>query len=339
LLAPALPVILPHPVGGTICTTVPATGPNHDVTVRRIDSGGRTTGRQVAPAPKQCTDAGCGRRRFFPSAGGHWVTFLVMSGIRPANLLRPLTGPWVIAHRGASASAPENTMPAFQTAWDTGSPWIEADVQPTKDGVPVLFHDDTLDRTTDGTGSLRDLTAFQIAAVDAGSWFATGSTRAFTGAPVPTLSELVETLGPQRSLLLEIKGAHTRDQVLAEMAVIRASGWDDRVLLQSFETDALVHVRSIEPGRGVGLLVDALHDDPIRACTAVGAAAYNPRHTLLRDRTEVVALLHSAGVAVFVWTADDPADWRFLTDLGVDGIITNTPAELLAWQKASADYR
>lgn len=225
-------------------------------------------------------------------------------------------------------------MPAFHAAWDAGSPWIEADVQPTRNSVPVLFHDDILDRTTDGTGPIRDRSAFEVAALDAGSWFATGSTRAFTGTGVPTLADLVETLGPQRSLLLEIKGAHTRDQVLAEMAVVRASGWDDRVLFQSFDLEAVEHVRSIEPGRGVGLLVDALHDDPVRAAAAVGAAAYNPRHTLLRHRPGLVELLHSAGVAVFVWTADDPVDWRFLTDVGVDGIITNTPAELIAWQGA-----
>jgi glycerophosphoryl diester phosphodiesterase len=238
----------------------------------------------------------------------------------------------VIAHRGASASAPENTMPAFEAAWATGCSWVEADVAPTADDVPVMFHDDELDRTTNGTGPVRERTALQIAALDAGSWFQTGTTRAFAGTPVPTLADLVSTLGPTRSLLLEVKGAHTRDQVRTEMAVVRASGWNDRVLLQSFEIEALQHVRSIEPGRPVGMLVEALHDDPVSACAAVGAIAYNPQHALLRRRPDLVAQLHSARIAVLVWTVDDPADWRFLTDLGVDGIITNRPAELIAWQ-------
>jgi glycerophosphoryl diester phosphodiesterase len=259
--------------------------------------------------------------------------FLAMPGITPANLLSSTTGPLVIAHRGASASAPENTMPAFEAAWAAGCAWVEADVQPTSDNVPILFHDGDLDRTTDGTGPMRERTAYEIAELDAGSWFTTGSTRAFTGTPVPTLADLADTLGPTRSLLLEIKGAHTRDQVLAEISVVRASGWDDRVFFQSFEVQALAHVRSIDPDRPVGLLVEALDEDPVQACAAVGAIAYNPMHTLLRARPDIVPTLHAAGIAVLVWTADDNADWRFLTDIGVDGIITNRPAELLNWQQ------
>ncbi|QNK79274.1 glycerophosphodiester phosphodiesterase family protein [Nakamurella sp. PAMC28650] len=256
-----------------------------------------------------------------------------MGGVRVAELLRQQAEPWVIAHRGASARAPENTMPAFHAAWECGTPWIEADVQPTLDNVPVLLHDDHLDRTTNGNGPVRSRSAYEVGSLDAGSWFTTGSTRAYRATPVPRLADVVTTLDPQRSLLLEIKGAHTRDQVLTAMAVVRASGWDDRVLFESFEIEALEHVRSIEPGRPVGLLVEELHEDPIAACTALGAVTYNPRHSLLRDRPGLVDALHAADIAVFVWTVDDPADWEFLTGLGVDGIITNTPGELLAWQQ------
>ncbi|SDP16612.1 glycerophosphoryl diester phosphodiesterase [Nakamurella panacisegetis] len=256
-----------------------------------------------------------------------------MTGVRVADLLRPAAGPWVIAHRGASRTAPENTMPAFQAAWECGAPWIEADVQPTRDNVPVLLHDDLLDRTTNGSGPVRSRTAYEVGELDAGSWFTTGSTRAYTRTPIPLLADVVGTLDPQRSLLLEIKGEHTRDQVLAEMAVVRASGWDDRVLFESFEVPALRHVRSIEPGRPVGLLVEELHDDPVAVCRELGAVTYNPEHTLLRARPQVVAALHEAKIAVYVWTADHPDDWEFLTDLGVDGIITNTPGELISWQQ------
>ncbi len=224
-------------------------------------------------------------------------------------------------------------MPAFHAAWECGTPWIEADVQPTLDNVPVLLHDDHLDRTTNGNGPIRSLSAEEVGSLDAGSWFTTPDAKAHGATPVPRLADVMSTLDPQRSLLLEIKGEHTRDQVLAEMEVVRASGWDDRVLFESFEVDALEHVRSIEPGRPVGLLVEELHEDPVAACAALGAVTYNPRHTLLRDRPELVDTLHAADIAVFVWTADDPADWEFLTDLGVDGIITNTPGELLAWQR------
>ncbi|MET3806612.1 glycerophosphoryl diester phosphodiesterase [Nakamurella sp. UYEF19] len=258
-----------------------------------------------------------------------------MPGVLLEDLLRPRSGPWVIAHRGASRHAPENTMPAFEAAWASGCGWIEADVQPTRDNVPVVLHDEELSRTTNGSGPIRHLSSLDVLALDAGSWFTTGSTRAYSRTPVPLLADVVQTLGPGRALLLEIKNDHTRDQVLAEMAVVKASGWDDRVFYESFHTESLRHVQAIEPGRPVGLLVEELHDDPIAACAELGAIAYNPRHTLLRDRPELVGQLHDAGIAVMAWTADEPDDWTFLTELGVDGIITNTPGDLISFQRTA----
>ena len=262
-----------------------------------------------------------------------------MSAVLVEHLLRSDSGPWVIAHRGASARAPENTLAAVEAAWDSGCGWIEADVQPTADNVPVMLHDPDLARTTNGSGLIRERSLLDVLSLDAGSWFVTGSTRAFSGARVPLLAEVVQTLSPTRALLLELKGEHTRDQVLAEVAVVKASGWDDRVLFESFEVESLQHLRSIEPDRPVGLLVDELDDDPVGVCRGLGAAAYNPRHSLLRDRPGLVAELHVAGIAVMPWTADDPADWAFLTSIGVDGIITNVPADLVRWQAARPTAR
>lgn len=249
-------------------------------------------------------------------------------------LLAPAAQPWVIGHRGASATAPENTLPAFDAAWSSGCGWIEADVQPTADDVPMMLHDAELDRTTDGRGPIRHLSAEQVRALDAGSWFGPGGTSPCAGAVVPFLSEVVAGLSAQRSLLLEIKGRHTRAQVAAALGVLQASGWNERVLVESFEVQALRYVRELEPQRPVGLLVHVLHEDPVAVCAELGAAAYNPDHRLLRDRPEVVEELHAAGVAVVAYTADDPDDWAFLTGLGVDGIVTNDPAELLAWLQA-----
>lgn len=230
-------------------------------------------------------------------------------------------------------------MPAFEAAWASGCGWIEADVQPTMDNVPVMLHDEELSRTTNGSGPIRQVTSLEVLALDAGSWFTTGSTGAYSRTPVPLLSEVVQTLGPGRALLLEIKGDHTRDQVLAEMAVVRSSGWDDRVFYESFHEDALAFVRSIEPGRPVGLLVEELHDDPTATCAELGVMAYNPRHTLLRERPELVGQLHEAGIAVMAWTADEPDDWSFLTGIGVDGIITNTPGDLINFQRTAQGRR
>lgn len=244
------------------------------------------------------------------------------------------SGPVVIAHRGASADAPENTLPAFLAAWSTGTAWVETDVQPSADGIPVLFHDDTLERTTDGTGRLRSSTAEQLSHVDAGGWF---PGRAFAGTPVPTLAETlaaggalaVPPDGPR--LLLEIKGEHSADEVRTVLSVLSAAAAERWVFLQSFEIPVLELLRKSAPGRPLGLLVESLDDDPAARCRELGAITYNPEHVLLRDRPELVAELQAADLGVVGWTADDPADWAFLTGLGVDGIITNRPAALTAW--------
>ena len=256
----------------------------------------------------------------------------------PTALLAPPGGsgdhPRVIGHRGASAAAPENTLAAYEAAWSAGCGWIEADVQPTADNVPMMLHDDDLDRTTSGNGPIRGLSAQQVRALDAGSWFRLGANNPYAESVVPYLAEVLANLSASRSLLLEIKGEHTRDQVAAALAVIKASRWNERVLVESFEVDALRHVQELDPGRPVGLLVQELHADPVATCAELGAVSYNPDHRELRGRPEVVADLHAAGIAVVAYTADEPDDWAFLTSLRVDGIVTNTPAELLAWQQA-----
>ncbi|WP_255455156.1 glycerophosphodiester phosphodiesterase [Nakamurella alba] len=240
--------------------------------------------------------------------------------------------PLVIAHRGASAAAPENTLAAFELARTSGAHWLETDVQPTADDVPVLLHDDDVDRTTDGSGAVRELPAHDVAVLDAGSWFSGD----FAGERVPELQQLLAApamTDDGRRLLLELKGAHTARQVGAVIEVLRASGLDDRVLLQSFEVDVLRIVRELLPGRDIGLLVEDLHDDPVAVCRELGAVTYNPDHHRLLDRLvsspDLVETLHAAGIAVMVYTADDPAHWTALVAAGVDGIITNRPAELV----------
>lgn len=221
-------------------------------------------------------------------------------------------------------------MAAFRANWRAGARWLETDTQPTADNVPVLVHDDELDRTTSGTGSVRDAQAHDIAALDAGSWF----DPAFAAETVPELSTLLAELPPDGRVFLEFKGPHTPAEVVAVLDVCRASGADDRVLAQSFEREVLATIRQISPDRPVGLLTAGWDDDPIAACRALGAVSYNPHHRLLRgqpDPAAAVAAVHAAGIAVAVWTADDEADWAFLTQIGVDAIMTNKPGALIEW--------
>ncbi len=196
-------------------------------------------------------------------------------------------------------------MAAFSAAWAAGAAWVEADTQPTVDGVPVVLHDDELDRTTDGTGPVREATARAIAGLDAGRWFGAQ----FAGERVPELDTLLTQLTGDRTLLLEIKGAHTDEQLGAVCDAVRGSRHDDRVFLQSFEVDELRRLAGAWTGRPFGLLVGQLDADPVATARSLGAAAYNPEVGALLARPGVVTELHKAGIAVMVWTSDEPAQW------------------------------
>ncbi|MGS0687044.1 glycerophosphodiester phosphodiesterase [Nakamurella sp. GG22] len=237
--------------------------------------------------------------------------------------------PYVIGHRGASATVPENTLPAFVTAWEAGARWVEADTQPAADDVPVILHDPTLDRTTTGSGPVRGHTAAQVAELDVVG---------LPGGRVPTLAALLELVSGDRAVLLEIKGRHTAAQLSAVLTAVRAAGCADRVFLQSFDIDVLRELVKLAPATPFGLLVERLDDDPVGRCRELGAVAYNPHYSAVIDRPEVVPELHAAGISVAVWTADDPDDWARLSAAGVDAVITNTPAEFLRWQAGLTAY-
>ncbi|MGW3180884.1 glycerophosphodiester phosphodiesterase [Kitasatospora sp. NPDC001119] len=249
-----------------------------------------------------------------------------------AARLRPAGAPpTVYAHRGASSAAPENTLVSDEVARRAGAEWIEDDVQPSRDGVPYVLHDDTVDRTTDGTGRIRELTAAQLDALDAGSWFAP----AYAGTRLPTLAAQLEDLRTRGGrLLLEIKGPHSRDEVARIVQEVRDHGMADRVLVQSFEVDALRHTRELAPELPLGLLRSTPDADPVAVARDLGLSAYNLADDALSARPGVVGELHAAGVAVNVWTVDRPARWQVLAAAGVDGIITNRPAELAGWSAA-----
>lgn len=245
--------------------------------------------------------------------------------VRPSVTLRHEGGPpLVIGHRGASARRPENTLSAFLAAWHAGVTWVEADTQPTADGVPVLLHDRDLDRTTTGRGPVRAARHRDVARLTVRGW---------PGEWVPRLADLLTMLTPARALLLELKGYHTSAQIRTVLAEIDEAGAADRVLLQSFEVEVLRELRRADPERPFGLLVTDLDADPVARCRDLGAGCYNPSVGALLRRPDVVPALRAAGIGVACWTSDEPAQWAALAGAGVDGIITNRPAELAAWQR------
>ncbi|MFD9035255.1 glycerophosphodiester phosphodiesterase [Streptomyces sp. NPDC059567] len=242
----------------------------------------------------------------------------------------------VIAHRGASSAAPENTLVSDEVARRGGARWIENDVQPSRDGVPYVLHDTTVDRTTDGTGPIRGLTSRQLDRLDAGSWFAP----VFTGVRVPTLAAQLDDLRLRGgNLVLEIKGSHSRDEVARIVKEVRDHGMAGRVLVQSFDPEALRHTRALAPELPLGLLRDTLDPDPVAVAAELGLSAYNPAVAQLTAHPEAVGKLHAAGVAVMAWTVDSADRWKTLEALGTDGIITNRPAELSGWNAAWAQGR
>jgi glycerophosphoryl diester phosphodiesterase len=234
----------------------------------------------------------------------------------------------VVAHRGHSAQAPENTMAAFADARRAGADWIEADVRIAADGVPVVMHDPTVDRTTAGTGKVAGLTAGQIAELDAGSWFGPH----FAGEPVPTFARLLDDLADRGGrLMLELKHPHTRDDVELVLDMVRQSGIADRVAVQSFRPSILADVAAVAPELPRALLTTTLHDDPVTVCEELGLASYNPAAVDVIARPDLVGALHGAGVATMVWTVNDAALWPELSDLGVDGLISDRAGDVVDW--------
>ncbi|HEY5882494.1 MAG TPA: glycerophosphodiester phosphodiesterase family protein [Nakamurella sp.] len=244
----------------------------------------------------------------------------------PVTLRRDGEQPVVVGHRGAGAQLPENTLTSFLAAWHAGAVWVEADTQPTADGVPVLLHDRDLDRTTSGRGPVRAARQRDLATLTVRGW---------PGIWVPRLAELLAMLTPSRALLLELKGYHTSAQIRAVLDEIDAAEVADRVLLQSFEVEVLRELRRAAPDLPFGLLVSVLDADPVARCRELDAAYYNPAARALLAQPGVVSELHDAGIGVVCWTSNTPAEWQALAEAGVDGIITDTPAELLTRQRAA----
>ncbi|MFI7387603.1 glycerophosphodiester phosphodiesterase [Streptomyces sp. NPDC049813] len=248
-------------------------------------------------------------------------------------------GPVVIAHRGASAYAPENTLEAIDEADDLDATWVENDVQRTKDGALVIIHDTTLNRTTNveelypdrAPWNVRDFTAREIAKLDAGSW----KGEEFTGERVPTLHEYLRRVDHNhQKLLMEIKSPELYPGIEAQiLRQLRKDGWlrydhvTRRLVVQSFSADSMRTMHELRPDIKTGFLgTPAVTDLPEYAAFV---DQINPSNTTISaDYVRAVHAVrgaHKEPLEVNTWTVNDAATAQRVAALGVDGIITNAP--------------
>jgi glycerophosphoryl diester phosphodiesterase len=234
----------------------------------------------------------------------------------------------VVAHRGNSAVAPQNTLAAFEAAWRAGADCVEMDVQLTADGRVVVIHDDTVDATTDGSGPVSSYTLDAIRALDAGAWFSP----AFAGQQVPAFEEVVAFLRRRQiDLLLEFKDAWSADDVALCTEPLLTAGVGPRVVVQSFEVSTVAALRDAAPQLRRGLLLEAVPRDLDDLAEELGVVTVNPDGALLLADPTFVAHRHAAGQEVAPWTLDEPWEWQTAERLRVDAVITDCPDRLRGW--------
>jgi glycerophosphoryl diester phosphodiesterase len=250
------------------------------------------------------------------------------------NPLLDLSARCIVAHRGASGSAPENTLVAFELAVRQGADAIELDVRLTADGVPVVLHDATLDRTTSGRGPLTGLTQAQLQTLDAGARFTPDLGRTFpfrgSGVRVPTLAEVLRAL-PATPILVEVKEPAAQEAV---RRVLREEDAVGRCVLASEHHTALALFR--EPpfavaasGREIAALYRSVLIRRVPQRVPYRTLSVPERYRGLQIPTRrFVAAARGLGCPVHVWTVDDPAAARRLWAAGVAGIVTNFPGRI-----------
>jgi len=234
-----------------------------------------------------------------------------------------MPGAWVIAHRGASGHAPENTMAAFRRAVEMGAQFIETDIHLTRDAQLVAIHDTTLERTTNGSGQVKEFTLDELRALDAGSWYAPE----FAGERIPTLDEIVAFAREADVVFyLELKADAPWGAEHALSAALQRAREPLRTAVLSFIAPALATLRKLDPTLMTGYLYDKPLPDVVQRAVNVGARQLAPRHDLVTPA--LVDEAHRADLQVITWTVNEPAEMRALSASGVNGIMTDYPDRL-----------
>jgi glycerophosphoryl diester phosphodiesterase len=248
--------------------------------------------------------------------------------------------PRLFGHRGASASAPENTLESFRLALEQGASYIELDVRLTADGELVVIHDQSVSRTTGRRGRVENMTFAELRKLDAGYKFTNDHGRTFPyrdrGIKIPTLDEVLEGF-PGLRIVVEIKRSH--DQIVMTLAQkLRAHGAEDRVIVASLEHRLINRFREMAPSVATSFSKDEVRDflGRVRNGSLQGyrppAVAFQvPEYKGLRRVVSkpVIEVVHRFDVEVHVWTVNEPVHISRLLDWGVDGIMTDDPARAI----------
>jgi glycerophosphoryl diester phosphodiesterase len=260
--------------------------------------------------------------------------------------MKGMPRPLIIGHRGASALAPENTLAAFRRAIDDGADGIEFDVRLAKDGVAVIFHDATLNRTGLRDGSIADLTSVELATIDIGSWFnkmeSSSANSSFAAQKVPTLSETLEFLKDFKGLIyieLKCKDAELGALVAAVCQACTESALSRQIIIKSFKMAVIPRVRLLCPGLKTAALfapkiMTILRKEKhlVKIAEEFGAGELSIHFSLATQK--LMEKAGKRGLPVTIWTADNPRWVKRGIKLGLNAIITNNPARLLEKRNA-----
>lgn len=235
----------------------------------------------------------------------------------------------VIAHRGASLMAPENTLAAFQRASELGARWVEFDVQMSADKIPVIIHDETLERTTDGSGFVIDYGLNHLKSLDAGSWFSD----TYKNENIPSLAEVIPFLHKfhlnanveiKPHLGTEVKSTH----IICEYII---KNWPKNKLLpliSSFDITVLRIVKKFYPTFPLGLLLNRWRSDALYLLEELNCISIHLHHSLINQTR--LAQLKALGMKILSYTVNDPQQALMLWKQGVDAVFTDNPLLLLA---------
>ena len=236
----------------------------------------------------------------------------------------------IIGHRGYAAGAPENTLASIEAALAAGARAVEFDVRVASCGTPVVIHDDTLDRTTDGEGPVVRRTVEQLGTLDAGAWF----NSRFAGERIPTLTEALDHVaGKAHHIYPEVKGIREPSDVDGMVHIVRDRAMSDRTTFISIDWSILERVRARDTAIRIGFIVETpdLFEEALSRAVADPAAILDLNHEIVLDDPSVVERAKDQGVDVVTWTVNEPDEATRLRQAGVTGFTTDHVDRLLAW--------